>query len=188
MYNLDKKLHGDINRIALNNASSQNENLQMVRTGKRLAEQYNVSQNTILRNSKLADGLTKIGEIEPEIKKDILSGNQRISKSKLESLASAIPDEVIRVVDEIKTGEFVSRAPRGSRTDQDVDTVFNQPITSSESSSFLLPELRKLNNIISDFASNFNHMLREIDSNDPAPLKAVLRSYITQLEELYNGL
>jgi hypothetical protein len=187
-YNMDKKLHGDISRTALNNASYQNDNLQTGRTGERLAEKYNVSPITILRNSKLAKGLTSIGEIEPEIKRDILIGNQRVSKGTLESLASATPEEVEKVVAEIKAGEFVSRAPRGSLSGNDNATLIDQPITSNESSPFFLPELRKLNNIISDFAGSFNSMMNEIDSSDPAPLKVALRSYINQLEELYSGL
>jgi ParB-like chromosome segregation protein Spo0J len=187
-YNLDKKLHGDIGRTALNNARYQNDTLQNERTRKRLADQYNVSQNTIMRNSRLAMGLTSIGEIDTDVKRDILFGNQRISMSRLESLASADTEEVQAVIDEIKTGEFVHRTPRGSGVTTNSGTNIDRPISFNEQNPFLLPELRQLNNIISDFANSFNRMLSEIDSNDPAPLKSVLRSYINQLEELYQNL
>jgi hypothetical protein len=188
-YNMEKELRGGDRKSALAKSNPQNGDLIMGRTDIRLAEQYNVSKNTIQRKSRLARGLTAIGEIEPEVKRDILSGNQRVNKSKLESLASATPEEIKKVAAEIKAGEFVSRAPRGSNVNNNNEALIDRPpLASSESSSFLLPELRALNNVISDFASNFNNMLREIDSDDPAPLKAVLRSYINQLEELYSGL
>ena len=132
--------------------------------------------------------MTLIGETEPEIKKDILNGNQRISIDMLESLASATTEEIEKVVNEIKTGEFISRAPRGSGTDKKADNPINLPIPSNETNSYLLPELKKLNNVINNFASSFNNMLKEINSNDPAPLKEVLRSYISELEDLYRNL
>jgi hypothetical protein len=187
-YNMDKKLHGDIGRTALNNASGQNDHMQTGRTAGRLADQYKVSPNTIIRNAKLADGLILIGEADPEIKRDILSGKEQISMNKLESLASYTPDEVKTVVAEIKSGEFIRRKPRGLGVDINPGNLVDRQISSTEQGLFLLPELKKLNVIISDFANSFNIMMTEIDSNDSTPLKAVLRTYISNLEELYNGL
>jgi hypothetical protein len=187
-YNLDKELHGGDRRSKSDISSAQNEHLKIGGTARRLSDQYNVAPATIRRNANLATGLTSIGEIDSEIKQDILFGNQRISMSRLESLASADSEEVQSVVDEIKTGEFIHRTPRGTGVDKNSGTSINRPIISSEQGSFLITELQQLNNIISDFASNFNQMLVKIDSNDPAPLKSVLRTYINQLEEMYSGL
>ena len=43
-------------------------------TASRLAEQYRVSKNTISRDVKLSDAIDLIGEVSPEAKRKILSG------------------------------------------------------------------------------------------------------------------
>ena len=185
-YNTDKKSHGDIDRVsaesaanALNNASGQNDHLRTGGTASRLAEHYNVSSKTIRRNSNLAEGLNAIGKINPDVKKQILSGEVRVSKNRLEALSNASEQEVRAVVREIEDGVFVSRAPRGSVN------VNSAPDISSDS---ILPELRQLNNIISGFAGEFNSMFEQLNSGNSAELKPVIRTFINQLEELYGSL
>ena len=182
-YNADKNVHGDIKRVsrsganALNNASSHFENLRTGSTARRLSEHYNVSQNTIIRNSKLAAGLTAIGEINSDVKRQILSGGVRVGKNRLESLASASTDKIEALVEEIESGEFVSRAPRMS---SDVKLNLNTDVN--------IPELKQLNNIISGFAVNFNSMFQQISNGNSSELKPVLRTFINELEELYNSM
>ena len=185
-YNTDKKSHGDIDRVsaenaanALNNASVQNAHLRSGSTSGRLAEHYNVSPDTIRRNSKLAAGLTAIGEVNPDVKKQILSGDIRVSKNRLEALSNASEQEVRAVVREIEDGVFVSRAPRGST---------NVDLTPAMNSDSILPELRQLNNIISSFAGEFNSMFQQLNSGNSAELKPVIRTFINQLEDLYGRL
>ena len=96
-YNADKKSHGDIDRVstesatnAPNNASAQNGHLQRGSTATRLAEHYNVSRNTIRRNSNLAEGLTAIGKVNPDVKRQILSGEVRVSKKTLHLIRSVL--------------------------------------------------------------------------------------------------
>ena len=185
IYNTDKKAHGDIDRVsaesaanALNNAKAQNGLLQTGNTASRLAEHYNVSRNTIKRNSNLATGLTAIGEVSPDVKKQILSGDVRVSKN-LEALSNATEQEIRDVVREIEDGVFVSRAPRGSAN------ANSAPNLSSDS---ILPELRQLNNIISSFAGEFNSMFEQLNSGNSAELKPVIRTFINQLEKLYGSL
>ena len=182
-YNADKDLHGDIKRVsesasnALNNAKVQNEPLGERSTATRLADHYNVDRSTIKRNAKLATGLTSIGEISPEIKKKILSGEIRISKNRLESLSSAPRGEIEDIIEEIESGEFVSRVPRNkSNVKLDINT------------DSIIPELKQLNTIISSFASNFNSMFQKLNSGDSAELKPVIRTLITELEDLYGSL
>jgi hypothetical protein len=194
---------------ALNNASGQNDHLRKGSTASRLSEQYSVSPKTIRRNASLAAGLTSIGEISHDVKTKILNGEVRVGKSRLEALASATPEvmrqilhgekrvgmnrlealasatpkEVESVVREMKEGTFVSRAARGSSNVG--DAALGVPHINSDS---ILPEIRQLNTVISDFAANFNSVLQELSSGDPAPLKHTLRSFINELEELYQNL
>jgi ParB-like chromosome segregation protein Spo0J len=197
-YNADKNLRGDINRFsyvnlgiksgenALNSPKAQNGPLQTGSTASRLAEHYNVARNTIKRDAKLADGLTSIGNISPETKRKILNGEVRIGKSRLEALSAATPEEVEALVQEIEEGTFVSRTPRATQgsTQGDGSPVLPPKNTGEPSPCVtILPEIRQLNAIISDFASNFNSVLGDISSGDTASLKDVVRAYISQLED-----
>ena len=176
-YNTSKRIVVLNKELVQNHEKLQNATLIPGSTSKRLAEQYKVSRDTIIRDSKLATGLTSIGVISPDIKTKILSGDIRIGKNRLEALSDASQDEIEALVKEIEAGEFVSRVSRNSgktKPDFDSDSTF--------------PELRQLSNVITDFANNFKSMFEQLNSGNPAELKPVLRSYIDQLEELYQSL
>jgi hypothetical protein len=214
-YNADKELHGGKRRGEQKISKGQNDPLKIGSTATRLSDQYNVSPKTIKRDAKLADGLTSIGEISPEIKRKILDGEVKIGKSRLEALSEATPEEVEAVIQEIKDGTFVSRPPRttqgdatqgdgspvltnddagnddsdGNIGDASVSVPNNDKQTGGDNSSnSFLPEIRQLNAIISSFASSIYSALREINDGDSTVLKDVLRSYINQLEDLYKNL
>ena len=63
-------------------------------TANRLGEQYRVTGRTIRRDAKLAKALSSIGEVSPEAKRKILSGEVHINKNRLEALSSADQDEI----------------------------------------------------------------------------------------------
>ena len=179
-YRADKKLQGPGRQFVQNREKVQNAPFPSGATADRLAEQYSVSRDTIKRDAKLADAIDAIGETSPEAKRKILSGRVQIGKNRLEALSSASQDEIETIAAAIESGAFEGgRAQRGSaRTQEDSDLELG--------SAF--PELQKLNDIISDFAKNFNNMLREANADDPMELKTVLRSYINELEELYRSI
>jgi len=52
----------------------------LLNTANKLAEKYNLSKRTIERDSKLADALTVLGEVSPEAKLSILSGETKVSR------------------------------------------------------------------------------------------------------------
>ena len=178
-YMADKKMHGGHNKLDLQKARGHFDPLLSGSTANRLAEQYKVSPKTIKRNAKLAETLNLIGETSPDIKRKILSGEIQVSKNRLEALASATRAEVEAVTADMETGEFVGRAPRGSKQTVGSDGAVTDAV---------LPEIQRLNMIISDFASNFNNMFVTLNSGSSAELKPVLRSYIDQLEELYREI
>jgi len=76
-YEREKQGHGG------ERASPQNGNL---RTHEKLASEYKVSKNTILRDSEFARGIEKIGQVNPELKTKILTGNASVKKSDLQLL------------------------------------------------------------------------------------------------------
>ena len=179
-YRTDKKLQGPGRQFVQNRELAQNEPIQMGATAGRLAEHYNVSRETIKRDAKLSDAIDAIGETSPEAKRKILTGRVQIGKNRLEALSSASHEEIKTIAAAIESGVFEGgRAQRGSaRMQEDSDLEL--------SSAF--PELKKLNDIISDFAKNFNNMLRKASADNPVELKTVLRSYIEQLEDLYRSI
>ena len=176
-YKADKKLHGSSTRFVENSPSAQNEHLGSASTATRLAAQYKVSRETIKRDSRLAETLSAIGKISPEIKAKVLAGEIQIGKNRLEALASASKEELASVVNEIEQGVYVGRAKRSSAQGSD-----------SNSSGIVIPELQKLNVIINDFAKNFNAMIQRSNGSDSVELKSVLRSYIDELEGLYKTM
>ena len=184
-YMADKKIQGTNNQFAQKSEKAQNEPFHSGSTANRLAEHYNVARNTIKRNAKLAEALTAIGEISPDIKRKILHGEIHISKSRLEALSSAPKEEIEAVALEMEAGEFIGRAPRNSK--QPKDSVGGGSGSGAELDS-ALPEIRRLSAIISDFAADFNTMFLKLNSGDSAELKPVLRAYIDKLEELYRDI
>jgi len=56
-------------------------------THERLAKEYSVSKNTITNDAIFAKAIDKIGEVNPELKRNILSGKTKINKSQVQELA-----------------------------------------------------------------------------------------------------
>ena len=152
-YNAEKKIQGTNNQFANESEKSQNGTFHSGSTSGRLADQYNVSRNTIMRNASLAEAISSIGETSPEAKRKILHGEVHISKNKLEALAHASKEEIETVATQIEEGTFNNRVSHNS-PQANADAV-------SES---ILPEIRQLSTIISDFASNFNAMFRQMSA------------------------
>ena len=176
-YNAEKKIQGTNNQFAQLSEKYQNDTFHSGPTASRLAEQYNVSQITIKRNASLAEAIAGIGEASPEAKRKILHGEVHISKSRLEALSRASEEEIGAVAAEIEEGTYEGRTPRSS-----------QQVNADAAFESIIPEIRQLNAVISDFAKSFNSMFRQLSTGGSAEVKTVLRSYIDQLEEIYEGM
>lgn len=96
-YQREKEHHGGGRK-----ASDQNDHLK---TSARLASEYKVGEATIRRDSEFALGLEKVGISNPELKRDILDGRARISKSIVQKLSkyTALPDTPFEAVEDIVT-------------------------------------------------------------------------------------
>ena len=176
-YKAEKKIQGKNIRFSQENKSGQNVPFNSGSTANRLGEQYRVTGRTIRRDAKLAKALSYIGEISPEAKRKILAGEVHINKNRLEALSSADQNEIEAAAIQIEEGIFEGRAPRKSPSIKD-----------NLSSDSILPEIKQLNIIISNFARNFNDMYSTLNNGDSVKLKVVLRSYIDQLEDLYRNM
>jgi hypothetical protein len=192
-YNAEKKIQGTNKLRSQNVNNGQNDHFNSTgSTANRLAEQYKVSPKTIIRDSKLSEGLTNIGEVSPDVKRKILDGDVRVGKNRLEALASASREEVEDLVSEIETGTFVRKTPRSSSQavidviDTNIDRITS--IVRTDNNDSITPELRQLNDIVNSFTTDFNNMFQKLNSDDSTPLKIIVRSCINKLEEFYGSL
>ncbi|MBT29339.1 MAG: hypothetical protein CMO01_06720 [Thalassobius sp.] len=95
-YEREKQGHGG------ERPSPQNGNM---RTHQRLADEYKVSKNTILRDSEFARGIEAVGKSNAALKQQILAGNAPVKKGDLQLLGK-VSDQLkseINTADELKT-------------------------------------------------------------------------------------
>ncbi|MDR2599593.1 MAG: hypothetical protein LBC73_04885 [Oscillospiraceae bacterium] len=175
-YNLDKRPQSEIQRLQGVAPEAQN-GPQGGSTANRLAELYKVSRNTIKRDSKLAIAIDKIGEISPEAKMDILSGEISITRRQLKELETGTDEDIDVVVLEMLEGTF-------EKTKGDPK---NATITKIPTVSFST-DLQSFNSI-NDITKTFYAKLKTLSSNeDKVGSKSALRLYIDTLEELYKQI
>jgi len=69
------------------NQYSKVANFATSKTREKLAEEYKVSERTVANDALFAKAIDKIGEVNPELKKEILSGKTKITKNQVQELA-----------------------------------------------------------------------------------------------------
>jgi hypothetical protein len=173
-YNADKRLI--TNKAGLNQYPKEVEphsgvQPQIGSTAKRLAEQYNVSKNTIDRDAQTARAIDAIGASSPEAKRDILSGAVGIDRKYLRKLAAGSEDEIKEAAASIADGTFARRktAPDADASAVGVMEAFTAAI----------------DKMADEFGLAVEKLRQQVDSDE---LKSVLRGHIDKLEGLYNSL
>jgi len=160
-----------------------------IRTALRLAEKYKVSKATIERDAKLSKGLDAIGEISPEAKRILLSGNVSINKSKLNALASMTRDELEALIAEIEDGTYKRRAPAAPGVTGEKNTVSPAELDFATEPAIASPiETPQFDSVISGMTKDFNYMLQKLSRDNIAVSRSVLRSYIDKLEDLHSSM
>lgn len=106
-YNLEKQEKGGYDKVK---SKGQNDLL----TAERLAEEYQVSGKTIKRDAQFARGLEKLGEQNPRLKQDILSGSIKVNKADVQKLAKLKQVKKLSSVDQIS--ELIKSKSRGGAT------------------------------------------------------------------------
>ncbi|GJM64837.1 ParB N-terminal domain-containing protein [Persicobacter diffluens] len=62
------------------------DNLSPSTTAEKIAEDHGVTKRTVLRDADYANGLDQIGQEDPNLKADILSGKKKVSKAAVQKL------------------------------------------------------------------------------------------------------
>ena len=138
-------------------------------TADRLADEYNVSRNTIRRDSQLAEAIIAIGEMSPETKELILSGKANISRSRLMELASADEDEVKDTIEQISAGTHKLRR-----------SAVSDSAESSEQLTF--------DGFIEKIANEIDIGIKKLTGVAGETSKTAIRALIDKLERLYESM
>lgn len=146
-YEAEKKKHGGDRE-----SSAQNEHLQK-RTSDLLAEEYNVSRETIKRDEKFAKG---VDAVTPELKEEILKGSAGVNKGDLVEIGSTpqISSKLkeiskLTVQEQIKAVKEIAKEIRQQESKEKVEerrTLISKQIQDIESGK--LPELEGLFDVI----------------------------------------
>jgi len=144
---------------------------QSEHTARRLANEYNVSRNTINRDAQLSEAIDAIGEKSSEAKREILSGSAQITRQRLQELAAGgTEDEIRAVAESIEAGTY--ERPKRAASDPFADDVMGAP-----------------NAALSKMADEFDTVIQRVAKEvEAAQLKTALRGHIAKLEDLYNRL
>ena len=195
-YRTEKKKKAS-NQYTSKSAGSQNGTQQKnQKTAQMLADQHNVSRNTILRDEKNADAIDAIGETSPEAKRMILDKEVKIDKRELIAIAGMPKEEIAEIAAQIEDGTYEKKKP-----DAPEETVFRDPISSDDSGTpgvsgtpgapGALPPMdppstpQPLDTVLRDATYSFYSELRDLTKKGGEPeLKKALRSCIDLLEDL----
>ena len=154
---------------------------QTLATATSLAEKYNVSRNTINRDSKISDALDKIGATSPEAKRMILAGDVNVSKRYLEELSSRPKEEIDELAVKIEDGTYEKR---GTEPQEQAEAA--EPPKPADA---ILAKMHPLSAVVNGISDEVQSVLSKVTKKaDRTKLKTTLRTYIDALEEIYEKI
>jgi len=187
-YNMEKQWHGHNNMYLQESIKSQTGTLSNEPpTAVRLAEIYNVSRNTIMRDSNLAIAIDAIGALSPEAKQIILSEQANISRTRLQELANATQEELLATIEMILDGTHQRRISRQNEEENE-DTESDDDTDEKQAHSIDTYERASINSLIGKIATEVVGVQKISSQEKPEELKPALRALIDMLEELYNKI
>ena len=180
-YHADKKIQGTYSRDVHEIKKAQNEPFQSS-TAVKIADQYNVSRNTIKRDAQVANAINAIGEVSPDIKIDILSGKTHITKRQLQELSNGNEEDVSDTVDKIINGTF-----EGGKQGSGVGNGSSNNGGSNNTTDS--GKLRPWEIQFGKMTDEFRQVLRtHANADDMDSVRSTIRQYIVMLEELYESV
>jgi hypothetical protein len=147
---------------------------------RRLANQYNVSRDTIKRDAQVANAITAIGRESPEAKRKILSGEASISRKQLRELSAGSGDDITEIAESINEGLTERRRASVSSIAQ---AEGRYPVDQGDGG------VQSLDEVFAGFADSVHGELHDLSGKYTlAELKAALRVFIDTLEDLYGRM
>ena len=172
-YNAVKRIQGVNNQFSNGSEKGHSDPQQKKQhTADILSDQYKVSPKTIKRDSQVANAVTAIGELSPDIKRDILSEKTKISRKRLRELASGSHDDIAEAVEQIKAGTFENKSIGGLPPNE-----------------IISDDMKPWEISFGKMTDEFRQVLRvHAKIDDTAAIRKAIRQYINMLEELYKNV
>lgn len=168
------------------------------RTAATVAEQYKVSQNTILRDAKASQTIDDIGSVSQEAKRLILSGEVKIDKKELESLTSADKEEIAGLAKSIENGTYEKAKAEVSAKDAAAEDYPAKDAASDDYSAKDSPTGQSLPGSSGIGQSDptqtaielvtgraYRDLLGSLTDGETSQAKMALRHFIDMLEDVY---
>ena len=201
-YRANKKIQGTYKRDAWIK-KSQNGTFQ-VPTAQRLADQYDVSRNTIMRDEKNADAIDTIGEASPEARRMILDKEVKIDKKDLIAITAMSKEEIAEIAAQIEEGIYEKKKPEQSAAAGGVSASSDPnapgtatpglstadsfaPYPTAPGSTDLMSPYAVALKVADDFVYYSGLQESKFDG-DTSELESALRIYIDMLENLLDRL
>jgi len=108
-YESEKLIQGGTGANQYKKLTAQEENgkyanfAHLHNTQERLAQEHQVSKRTIMNDALFAKAIDKIGEVNPELKRNILSGKSKITKSQVQELAKMENLPSLETIEDLET-------------------------------------------------------------------------------------
>ena len=191
LFNSKKRVQGTNNRYADKSKNPQNEGkLGRSATAREIGDRFKVSKATIERDGRMAEAIIAIAEVSLDAKQKVLSGEVPIDRSKLQRLSKASKEEIEDVANQINEGTYNRKDHRINRTS---DAQKTQDDKADHTGNAMhppdVPERDYVDTIVSLITGNLNKTLKSLNNESGIPeLKDSLRTFITNLEELYSNI
>lgn len=99
-YLLGKRYKGEKKQVGENQYTIRvGQNVPSMPTAEKIATQNNVSEKTVKRAEKFADGIDKIAIVNPELKETILSGSSDFTKKEIIEIAKAPVEKIPEIIE-----------------------------------------------------------------------------------------
>ena len=143
-------------------------------TVERLGQKYHVSAKTIQRDAKVAEVIDRIGEISPEAKRKILSGDVDVDKRELIGFSSKQKGDIEVLATEIEEGTYKKNL-----------NFEPEPVKDEDTTDRYLAELSRVGTIIDGLEDDIQKKLQRLSKNGSIEkLKKALSAYINSLERI----
>ncbi|MDR2599850.1 MAG: hypothetical protein LBC73_06185 [Oscillospiraceae bacterium] len=191
LYNLEKKSHGGDYWTDRQISRGHNDPSRSS-TADKLSDRFNISPRTIKRDAEMAEVVVAIGRVSLDAKQEILLEKTKISRKKLRGLSKASEEEITNIAQSIEDGTFDAKEFQNNATVQETDynkTNDNIKQSFELNNDYINDLVKSLVAPIVSAANSFGANLHKLNQNsDSSDVKSMLRSYIDDLERLYEGM
>ena len=152
-------------------SSSQNANLKGIRIGDQIAQEQKVGKGTVNRAYEYSRGIDAIKEEEPELAESLLKAETKVSKTSIQEIGIAKPEEQSEMIQALKGGEKPEKPVVQRRSKEEI----KKEKEDMQEIGSIWDEMRKEE---TQAEYTVNSLLQDIELNVSMPFVRLLRQYI----------